>query len=102
MVDKANILATSRLWREITQEIASEYPEVETEFLFVDNAAMRMIQCPKSFDVVVTENMFGDILTDEGSVITGSWACCHRHRLACILLYSNLYMGPILRQQGKI
>ena len=55
MVDKANILATSRLWREITQEIASEYPEVETEFLFVDNAAMRMIQCPKSFDVVVTE-----------------------------------------------
>ena len=72
MVDKANILATSRLWREITQEIASEYPEVETEFLFVDNAAMRMIQCPKSFDVVVTENMFGDILTDEGSVITGS------------------------------
>ena len=72
MVDKANILATSRLWREITQEIASEYPEVESEFLFVDNAAMRMIQCPKSFDVVVTEIMIGDILTDEGSVITGS------------------------------
>ena len=72
MVDKANILATSRLWREITQEIASEYPEVETEFLFVDNAAMRMIQCPKSFDVVVTENMFGDILSDEASMVTGS------------------------------
>lgn len=72
MVDKANILATSRLWREVTQEIARDYPEVETEFLFVDNAAMRMIQWPKSFDVIVTENMFGDILTDEGSVITGS------------------------------
>lgn len=72
VVDKANILATSRLWREVAQDIAKKYPEVETDFLFVDNAAMRMIQWPKSFDVIVTENMFGDILTDEGSVITGS------------------------------
>lgn len=71
IVDKANVLATSRLWREVSKELMPEYPDVETEFLFVDNAAMRIIQWPKDFDVMVTENMFGDILTDEGSVITG-------------------------------
>ena len=72
IVDKANVLATSRLWRQIGQEIAPQYPDIETEFMFVDNAAMRIIQWPKSFDVLVTENLFGDILTDEASVITGS------------------------------
>lgn len=72
VVDKANVLATSRLWRQIATEMAPNYPEVEMDFLFVDNAAMQMIQWPTRFDVIVTENMFGDILTDEASVITGS------------------------------
>ena len=72
VVDKANILATSRLWRQIAQEISVEFPDVETEYMFVDNAAMRLIQWPKSFDVMVTENMFGDILSDEASMLTGS------------------------------
>lgn len=72
VVDKANVLATSRLWRETVQETAPSYPEVEVEYMFVDNAAMKLIQQPKHFDVIVTENMFGDILTDEASVITGS------------------------------
>lgn len=72
VVDKANVIATSRLWRQIAQEIEKEYPDVETEYMFVDNAAMQIIQWPKRFDVLVTENLFGDILTDEASVITGS------------------------------
>jgi 3-isopropylmalate dehydrogenase len=72
VVDKANVIATSRLWRQIAQEIEQEYPDVQTEYMFVDNAAMQIIQWPKRFDVLVTENLFGDILTDEASVITGS------------------------------
>lgn len=72
VVDKANVIATSRLWRQIAQEIAPQYNDVKTEYMFVDNAAMQIIQNPKNFDVLVTENLFGDILTDEASVISGS------------------------------
>lgn len=72
IVDKANVLATSRLWREVSQRIEPEFPDIEVEYMFVDNAAMQLITWPKRFDVMVTENMFGDILTDEASVISGS------------------------------
>ncbi|MDN5200697.1 3-isopropylmalate dehydrogenase [Fulvivirgaceae bacterium BMA10] len=72
VVDKANVLATSRLWRETVQEMSKEEKEVEIDYMFVDNAAMQLIQWPKHFDVILTENMFGDILSDEASVITGS------------------------------
>jgi 3-isopropylmalate dehydrogenase len=71
-VDKANVLETSKLWRQIVSEIAKEYPDVKVENQLVDSCAMRLIQDPKSIDVIVTENMFGDILTDEASVLAGS------------------------------
>lgn len=72
LVDKANVLATSRLWREEVKLLAGEYPDVTLDYMFVDNAAMKIILQPSAFDVILTENMFGDILTDEASVIAGS------------------------------
>lgn len=71
-VDKANVLETSRLWRETVQAMEKDYPEVEVSYEFVDAVAMRLVQWPNSYDVVITENLFGDILTDEASVISGS------------------------------
>jgi 3-isopropylmalate dehydrogenase len=72
LVDKANVLETSRLWRKVVQGMSAQYPDVKVDYLFVDNAAMQIILNPKQFDVILTENMFGDILSDEASVITGS------------------------------
>ena len=72
VVDKANVLESSRLWREVAQEMAPKFPDVQTDYMFVDNAAMKIVTMPKFFDVLVTENTFGDILTDEASVIAGS------------------------------
>lgn len=71
-VDKANILESSRLWRSVVNEVAKQYPEVTLEHMYVDNAAMQLVRDPKQFDVMVTTNMFGDILSDEASMITGS------------------------------
>lgn len=71
-VDKSNVLETSRLWRKTVEEVAKKYPDVELNHMYVDNAAMQLVINPKQFDVIVTENMFGDILSDEASMITGS------------------------------
>ncbi len=72
MIDKANVLDTSKLWREIGYEIAKQYPDVAYDYMLVDNTAMQLVKDPSQFDVIVTENMFGDILSDEASMITGS------------------------------
>ena len=71
-VDKANVLETSRLWRETVERVAGDYPDVELDHMLVDNAAMQLVADPARFDVILTENMFGDILCDESAMLTGS------------------------------
>jgi 3-isopropylmalate dehydrogenase len=71
-VDKANVLETSQLWREVVSEVHAQYPDIELDHLYVDNAAMQLVRAPKKFDVIVTGNLFGDILSDEASMLTGS------------------------------
>ncbi len=71
-VDKSNVLEVSRMWRKVVEEVAQEYPDVQLNHLYVDNAAMQLVRNPKQFDVIVTGNCFGDILSDEASQITGS------------------------------
>jgi 3-isopropylmalate dehydrogenase len=72
VVDKANVLESSRFWREVTQVVSKDYPGIETSFMYADNASMQLIRAPGQFDVIVTSNVFGDILSDEASVLTGS------------------------------
>jgi 3-isopropylmalate dehydrogenase len=100
-VDKANVLESSRLWRETVQALAKEYPEVEVTYEFVDAVAMRLVQWPKAYDVLITENLFGDILTDEASVISGSMGLMPSASVgAKIALYEPIH-GSYPQAAGK-
>lgn len=100
-VDKANVLETSRLWRETVQRMEKDYPDVEVSYEYVDAAAMRLIQWPKAYDVIVTANLFGDILTDEASVISGSMGLMPSSSVgSTISLYEPIH-GSYPQAEGK-
>lgn len=102
LVDKANVLESSRLWRKTVTEIAKSYPDVSLECMFIDNAAVQMMLNPTQFDVVLTDNMFGDILSDQGSVIIGSVGLLLLLLSGRTMPCSNPFMVPTRRQRGKI
>jgi 3-isopropylmalate dehydrogenase len=103
-VDKANVLATGRRWREVAMRIAADYPEVALSHLYVDNCAMQLIRNPRQFDVIVTENTFGDILTDEASMIPGSIGLLPSASVGAggLALYEPIHgSAPDIAGQGK-
>ena len=103
-VDKSNVLETSRLWREVVTEVAKNYPDVELEHTLVDAMAMHMLTRPRDFDVILTENMFGDILTDEASVLCGSMGVIPSASLGAgtVGLYEPIHgSAPDIAGQGK-
>ena len=100
-VDKANVLESTELWREIVNEVSKKYPEVELTHMYVDNAAMQLVRDPNQFDVIVTTNMFGDILSDCASMLTGSLgmlpsASMEKIRKGNVMLCTNLSTGLLL------
>ena len=103
-VDKANVLATSRLWRRLAEETAQEFPDCQLTHQYVDSAAMKIIQNPKDFDVIVTENLFGDILSDEASVLPGSLGVLPSasHGAEGVSLYEPIHgSAPDIKGQNK-
>jgi 3-isopropylmalate dehydrogenase len=101
LVDKANVLETSRLWRKVVSKIALNYPEVSLNFLFVDTAAMQIVLNPKQFDVILTENLFGDILSDEASAITGSLGLLASASFGTTNALFEPVHGSFLESKGK-
>ncbi len=96
VVDKANVLATSRLWREVAQKMEPEHKDIAVDYMFVDNAAMQLIQWPKKFDVLVTENMFGDIISDEASVSLFLSACLFVCLSICLFVCLSICLSIYL------